>query len=118
MAQARAEAEARLDAKPWIRPAVQILRRTSNAVKNHNARRIAAQLPRMTQAERDAIPPYRDEDIEVVTALREHFRAELLAGVLETITLWDKGVSNIQQDDMPGFVRHYTPNLIKKIQEL
>lgn len=114
MAQARAEAEARMNAEPWIRPAVEVLRRTSMSVRNHNGDRIAAVTPRMTQAERDALPPYRDEDIEVVTALREHFRAE----VLETIRQWDKAVSNHQQDDIPGFVRHYTPDLIKKIQEL
>lgn len=40
------------------------------------------------------------------------------AEVLEVITTWDREIDNRQQNDMPGFVRHYTPTLIARIEEL
>lgn len=38
--------------------------------------------------------------------------------VLEFIAAWDREIDNRQQNDMPGFVRHYTPTLLARIEEL
>lgn len=41
-----------------------------------------------------------------------------LSAVLRTIQVWDEEISNTQQYDMPGFVRHYTPRLVERIEAL
>lgn len=111
MEEARAAREKRENVAPWIKPALAVYRTTKSNAQAQNAQRIIGVHSRMTEAERDALPEFVHEDIEIVSNLRAHSRAEVVAELQELLKFegrdaWDGGykaalrqaIEKIQED--------------------